>query len=193
MDATDLFSYQLTVSNGGVFPLWGVQWALAPREIKMSSGPSAKPVGLILPHSATWTATPELMALAMKPGKERHASLMFYPASHAWVTGDADYEFQIRSPNNKIGYLAPGDQFTFTTEGLISAPPDASYDVADFAVAIKYIPFLLPVQMQACSHFQIFKDRQGNTHWFRANDQCDLFPWVHGLLSKSNNQAKGPA
>lgn len=188
MDPTDLFSYQMTVSNGGVLPVFMVKWALAPREIKLTSNDaSIKSVKLLLPHSADWVASSDLMERAIKPGPERRAVILFTAGSELTVLGPADYEFQIRTPTNGIGTITPGDQFTFTTEGLMSAPPDATYDVADFAVAIKYVPIFPPLPMQTCSHFRIFRDRQGATHWFRATDQCDRFPWLHNWFPASGN------
>jgi len=98
-------------------------------------------------------------------------------------------EFQLKRPDTTVGILAPGDGFTFTTEGLISAPPGATYDTVDFAVAVLYVPVFPPIPMQTCSHFIIHKDRQGTPHWFRARNQCDRFPWfwlwLHSWFEKT--------
>lgn len=179
MDATDLFSYQITVTNGGVLPIFGMKWALAPRIIKISNDNSHMSIQVLAPHNADWIVSSDVMASVIKPSTERHAAFMFFPGSELTVPEPADYEFHLRPVDNSIGTLTPGDQFTFTTEGLMSAPPGSTYDAADFAIAIIYIPVFPMIPMQTCSHFHVYKDRQGNLHWFRAANQCDRFPWVH--------------
>ncbi len=182
MDPTDFFSYQLTISNEGILPIFRVRWALAPRVISVSSSTgSGEGVTLLLPHYADWIATDDLMnsLLPDKPGSQRHAALLMRPGGKIVVDGPADYEFHLRSANNRIGTLSPGDQFTFTTEGLISAPAGTTYDTADFAVSISYVPVFPPIPMQTCSHFHVYKDRQGTAHWFKSPNQCDRFPWLH--------------
>jgi hypothetical protein len=189
MDATDLFSYEITVANDGVLPIFRVKWALAPRDIKMAVSNAevgkSKPVRLIVPRRAEWTMTTDLMKSVTQPGTDRHAAIMIGPGSELIDQGPADYKFRLRPEDNYIGTVTPGDQFTFTTEGLISAPPRATYDTADFAIAISYIPIFPPVPMQTCSHFRIYKDRQGTPHWFRATNRCDRFPWLHNWFEKS--------
>jgi hypothetical protein len=189
MDATDLFSYEITIANDGVLPIFRVKWALAPRDIKMAVSSTdigkSKPVKLIVPHRAEWTMTTGLMRSVTQPSKERHAAIMIGPGSELIDQGPADYKFRLRPEDNYIGTLTPGDQSTFTTEGLISAPPGATYDTVDFAIAISYIPIFPPVPMQTCSHFFIYKDRQGTPHWFKAINRCDRFPWMHDWFGKS--------
>jgi hypothetical protein len=188
MDATDLFSYEITVANDGVLPIFRVKWALAPREIKMAASSTEivnKPVTLIVPHRAEWTMTSDLMKSVTQPSMERHAAIMIGPGSELIDQGSPDYKFRLRPEDNHIGTVTPGDQFTFTTEGLISAPPGATYDTADFAIAISYIPIFPPIPMQTCSHFRIYKDRQRTAHWFRATNRCDRFPWLHDWFEKS--------
>lgn len=186
MDATDVFSYQFNVGNDGVLPIFGVTWALAPRNIKVSVGAneadndsSQKHVQWTPPHRADWKVDSNLMRSVTKPDAERHAAIMIYPGSGLTVPGPADYEFRIRPEDSSIGTLSPGGQFTLTTEGLMSAPPGATFDTADFAIAIKYTPVFPPVPMQTCFHFHVYKDRQGKSHWFRAQNQCDRFAWMH--------------
>jgi hypothetical protein len=114
MDPTDLFSYQVSVSNGGVLPIFRVRWALSPRDISLQNQQGHKPVTLMLPHDADWIATDSLMASATARGSERHALLLFQPGGRAYVSGEADFRFHLRPSDNKIGTLRPGDQYTFT-------------------------------------------------------------------------------
>jgi hypothetical protein len=186
MDATDLFSYQITSTNDGVLPIFDVKWAFAPRDIKVgvASDNQGHGVKLILPHYADWIITNELMASVTKPGTERHAAMVIEPGSEIIVSGPPDFEFHFRPADNSVGTVVPGDQFSVTTEGLMTAPPGVTYDIADFAIAITYIPVFPPIPMQTCAHFQIYKDRQGTPHWFRATNQCDRFPWMHNWFYK---------
>jgi hypothetical protein len=180
MDATDLFSYQITIANDGLLPVRGVRWAMAPRIIKVGGNISQKPMILLAPHYADWVF-PNSVTKPDTSGIQRHADLMFFPGSQLAVVGPADYEFHIRPTDTYIGWLSPGDRSTFTTEGIISAPPEATYDTVDFAIAITYLPIwpMPPIPMQTCPHFRIYKDRQGTPHWFRDTDQCAKFPWWH--------------
>jgi hypothetical protein len=201
MDATDFFSYQMTVTNDGILPIYRARWAFAPRYIKVGiaggTGESNPGHGVtwIVPHYADWAVTTDLLTSVIpdKPGTERHAAILFEPGSVMTVPGAADYEFHLRPSDNRIGTLAPGDGFTFTTEGLVSAPAGTTYDAVDFAIAISYTPIFPMIPMQTCSHFHIYKDRQGNAHWFRSTNQCDRFPWMHNWFTKSqtsSNSAK---
>jgi len=187
MDATDLFSYKITVANDGVLPIFRVKWALALRDIKMAPDGKSRSVTLWLPDRADWVMTTNLMKSVTQPSTTRHAAIMVFPGSEAIVKGPAEakYEFHLRPADNYIGTVTPGDQFTFTTEGLISAPPGATYDTVDFAIATSYIPLFVPIPMQTCSHFRVYKDRQGAPHWFRTTNQCDRFPWLHNWFEKS--------
>lgn len=187
MDATDFFSYQLTITNDGILPIYRADWAFAPRLISMTPAIGHHNLTLLLPHYADWVATDALMASVVpdKPGSERRAAILMLPGAKAIVDGTPDYEFHVRPANNRIGTLSPGDQFTFTLEGLITAPVGATYDEADFAIAISYIPIFPPIRMQTCSHFHVYKDRQGTPHWFKSPNQCDRFPWMHNWFFKN--------
>jgi hypothetical protein len=84
MDPTDLFSYQITVTNDGVLPIFGVKWAPAPRNIKIGNNNQRRGVKLIAPHY-DWMAAEDLMALVTKTGAERHAVIMFQPGGEMVV------------------------------------------------------------------------------------------------------------
>jgi hypothetical protein len=146
MDATDLFSYKITVTNDGLLPVFWADWALAPRIVQVGVGSSGitpdKHVQLLLPHYARWTIKASLPSYGMK----------VFPGSGMTVPEAEDYEFQLKRPDTTVGILAPGDGFTFTTEGLIGAPSGATYDTVDFAVAVSYVPVFPPIPMQTCSH-----------------------------------------
>jgi len=189
MDTKDFFSYEITAANDGVLPIFRVKWALAPRHIKMAGSTGVGNGRLVawLPDRADWVPTSRLMESVTQPSTIRHAALMVGPGTEMIVKGpaEADYEFHLRPEDNYIGTVTPGDQFTFTTEGLISAPLGAAYDTVDFAIAISYIPVFPPIPMQTCSHFRIYKDRQGTPHWFRATNQCDRFPWLYNWFKKA--------
>jgi hypothetical protein len=151
MNATDLFSYKMTVTNDGVLPVFKADWALAPKIVKIQG--SNKPVEPI------------------------HAAVVVYPNSA--LIGPEDYAFHLRLSDAYIGMLTPGDSYTFTTEGLMTAPTGAVADEVDFAIAVSYIPVFPPIPMQTCTRFHIYRDRQGTQHWFRAPNKCNRFPWLH--------------
>jgi hypothetical protein len=118
MDATDLFSYEMKMA------------------VSSTETGKSKPIKLIVPHRAEWTISTDLMKAVSEPSTERHAAIMMGPGSELIDPGPADYKFRLRPAGNYIGNVTPGGQFTFTTEGLISAPPGATYDTIDFAIAI---------------------------------------------------------
>ena len=192
MVPTDLFSYQMTITNEGILPVGWVKWAFAPTFIKVGQSakaienhePPPQRIVNLLPHAGEWTYS--------GPTITTGAALMVLPGGEIKVDGAADYEFQMHPLHNSIGTLNPGDQFTFTTEGFIGASPDATSDSTDFAIAIKYTPWFPPIPMQTCSHFRIYKDRDGNAHWFRDTNQCERFPWMHHWFDKSFSRV-GPA
>ncbi len=153
MNASDLFSYQMTITNDGLLPVFDVDWELAPRMLKIK--PMEKPIQPI---------TGVMVGI--------------YP--NATVIGPEDYAFGINfAETAHAGTLAPGDGYTFTTEKIIAAPPNAVADTVDFAIAITYVPIFPPIPMQTCSNFHIYQDRQGGQHWFRTPDRCNRFPWLH--------------
>jgi hypothetical protein len=176
MDTSDFFSYEITVTNDGILPVYDANWALALRSLIV--GPEKK-VTILLPHCADWKASPDLMEKVLEPSSERHAAVMAHPGSVVLDTGPPDYRFHLSRADNAIGNLSPGSGFTFTTEGLISGEPGSHYDNVDFAIAIRYIPVFPPIPMQTCSNFHSYRDRQGNLHWFKTGNHCDRFPWLH--------------
>ena len=193
MDPTDLFSYQINVTNDGVLPIFGARWAFAPICLRVldaqsgaeNTGTHPRMFRYLFPHYGAYVVTANLMNSVTRPGPERHAAIMMNPGSELIVDDGLDGEFHIMPENNSIGRLSPGDQVTVTTEGIISAQPGVSYGAVDFAIAITYIPVFPPIPMQTCSHFYIHKDRQGTPRWFRAPNKCDRFPWMHNWFDGS--------
>lgn len=181
MGNDDIFSYSMNVSNAGILPIYRVRWQLAPRHLKVANtNPPRAVIRDLLPERGQLLVSQSAVDSASKPGARRSAGIMVYPGGEAIVEGDPTYRFRVYDGNNKLGTLMPGEQSTITTLGLISAPQGASYDDADFAIAIQYLP-LIPIPMQTCFRFNVFTDRTGTQHWFRLPNTCDRFPWLHPL------------
>ncbi len=186
MDTSDLFSYKITITNDGLLPIYGAKWELALRSLKVMPQEGRQGVTMLLPHCAHWKVTAELMNKLHEGGRSEGA-ITTGAGSLLIDQGPPDYRFYLSRADNAVGKLSPGTGFTFTTEGLIGAPPDAKYDTADFAIAIQYIPVFPPIPMQTCSNFKSYRDRQGNQHWFRAGNNCDRFPWLHCWFKPSTH------
>jgi hypothetical protein len=179
MDVADLFSYQITVANDGILPVFRTKWSLALRSLRVDSPPSAPKTTFLLPHYADWQITSELMRTVTRADREYHTAIAVAPGGTLIDPGPPNYGFHLSPPDNYIGMLAPGDKSTFTTEGLVGAPIGAQYDSVDFAIALRYVPLFPPIPMQVCSNFLVHRDRTGTQHWFRAPNRCDRFPWMH--------------
>lgn len=156
MDASDLFSYKMTVTNDGLLPVFNVKWGLAPRRLSVRN--QTAPVA---------------------PAPKNDAFVFMHPNTTSF--GPDDFAFELRGAETmSIGTLTPGDGSTITTEHFVAAPPGSLYgDDVDFAIAIHYIPVFPPIPMETCSHFHLYQDRHGNQHWFRAPDRCNHLPWLH--------------